>query len=126
MKGTGLFFQCHHATEVKDNCLKTTARKKETNTTFILKQVQKCTKILKRANKYDSHLIMSKSFSLVQRDDSREKVSFHTSYHLVQILHTRNTHAHMPHLYNIRHTHTQTFKNAVLHTLDSTLPSKWA
>lgn len=69
------FFQFHHATEVKRQLLKTTktSRKKETYTTFILKQVQKCTKLLKRANKYDSHLITSKWVSLVQRDDSREK-----------------------------------------------------
>lgn len=74
------FFQCHHATEVKKKrqLLKKQQKqhqeKKKTDTTFILKQVyKKCTKILKRSNKYDSHLITSKWFSLVQRDDSREK-----------------------------------------------------
>lgn len=33
---------------------------REKNTTFILKTSPKCTKIHKRANKYDSHLITSK------------------------------------------------------------------
>lgn len=42
-------------------------QKIETYTTFILKQVQKCTKMPEGENKYDSHLITSKRFSLVQR-----------------------------------------------------------
>lgn len=98
----------------KDDCLETkTSRVKGTYTTFILKQVQKCTKILKRANKYDSHLITSKWFSLVQTDDSRgKKWDLNAHFQASGAHSTHQKHTHM-------HTHTSTHTHIRTHSINS-------